>query len=155
MQTYFVDGNTADYSGVFQNGLLKGVKATFPSPPALDPAFKAQLLKINPKLKDYTYAPNSYDAVVLTALAAVEAKSDAGTAIAKHIIDVSKDGTKCTSFKQCADLLKQGKDIDYDGQSGPTDMNSTGSPSKATIGIQLYGADNKYKQIDSVAGVLN
>src|SRR4051794_15100135 len=37
VQTYFVDGNTADYSKDFDPGTLKGVKATFPTPPELDP----------------------------------------------------------------------------------------------------------------------
>jgi branched-chain amino acid transport system substrate-binding protein len=154
-QTYFVDGNTADYSKDFDKGTLKGVKATFPSPPALDPTFKQKLLNINPKLTDFTYAPQSYDATVLTALAATAAGDDSGKAIASKLLDVSTGGTECSTYKDCVALLKQGKDIDYSGQSGPCDMNSTGSPSKATIGIQLYGADNKYKQIDSVSGVLN
>lgn len=154
-QTYFVDGNTADYSKVFDKGTLKGVKATFPSPPTLDPTFKQKLLKINPKLTDYTYAPNAYDATVMSALAATAAKDDSGKAIASELIKVGTDGTECNNYADCVDLLKKGTDIDYNGQSGPCDLNSSGSPSKATIGIQLYGADNKYKQIDSVSGVLN
>jgi len=153
-QTYFVDGNTADYKGTFPNGTLKGVKATFPSPPKLDPAFKQKLLAVNPKLKDFTYAPNSYDATVMSALAATAAKDDSGKSIASKLIEISEGGTECTEYKACVDLLKKGTDIDYSGQSGPADLNSTGSPSKATIGIQLYGPDNTYKQIQSVSGVL-
>ena len=65
------------------------------------------------------------------------------------------NGTECKTYKDCVDLLKKGTDIDYVGQSGPADLNSTGSPSKATIGIQLYDANNQYKQVDSVSGVLN
>jgi ABC-type branched-subunit amino acid transport system substrate-binding protein len=154
-QTYFVDGNTADYSKVFQKGTLKGVKATFPTPPTLDPSFKANLLKINPKLTDFTYAPSSYDAAVMAALAATAAKDDSGKSIAAKLTEISSGGTQCNTYKDCVALLKQGKDIDYNGQSGPCDLNSTGSPSKATIGIQLYSADNKYKQTSSVSGVLN
>jgi len=30
VQLYFVDGNTADYSGDFDKGTLNGVRATFP-----------------------------------------------------------------------------------------------------------------------------
>ena len=57
---------------------------------------------------------------------------------------VTAGGEKCTDFKTCADLLADGTDIDYDGVSGPIDLNSTGSPSAATIGIFEYGDDNTY-----------
>lgn len=152
--TYFVDGDTADYSKTFPAGTLKGVKATFPASPDLATAFKQRLLGVNPKLKDFTYGPQVYDAAILAALAATAAGSTDGTEIAKQMTAVSEEGTKCTSYRLCLALLKQGKDIDYEGVSGPVDFNSNGSPSKATIGIQLYGQDNTYKQIATVSGVL-
>ena len=153
LQTYFVDGNTADYSGDFAKGTLKGVKATYPGA-ELTGDFKQRMLKTDPKLKDFTYGPEGYDATVLTALAATEAKTDDPTTFAPDIIKVSKDGTKCSSFKDCADLLKKGEDIDYDGVSGPCDLGDTGSPTKATIGIFQYGADNKYTNLKYVTGVI-
>ncbi len=152
IQLYFVDGNMADYSD--QNFNLEGVKGTFPAPPKVDQSFFDRLLKVDPKLKDFTYGPQSYDATMLSALAAIAAGSDSGEAIASELINVSKDGTKCTTFEECAGLLDKGEDIDYDGVSGPCDMNDSGSPNKATIGIQQYSKDNKYKQIDSVSGVI-
>ncbi len=62
IQLYLVDGDTADYSKDFAPGTLAGTKATFPSTPEADPGFQKSLLKINPKLKDFTYAPQVYDA---------------------------------------------------------------------------------------------
>jgi ABC-type branched-subunit amino acid transport system substrate-binding protein len=152
VQLYFVDGNMADYSGEKFN--LKGVKGTFPAPPEVDQAFYDRLLEVNPKLKDFTYGPQSYDAVMMSALAAIAAGDDSGEAIASKIVEISKDGTACSTFEECSKLLQDGKDIDYQGVSGPCDLNDTGSPNKATIGIQEYGANNKYKQIDSVTGVI-
>jgi ABC-type branched-subunit amino acid transport system substrate-binding protein len=153
VQTYFVDGNTADYSKDFPKGTLKGVKATYPGA-ELTSSFKDRMLKTNPKLTDFTYGPESYDATTLIALAAIEAKTDDPTSFAPDIIKVSKDGTECSSFKQCADLLKKGTDIDYQGVSGPCDLGATGSPTKATIGIFGYGADNKYTNLKYVTGVI-
>ncbi len=152
-QVYFVDGNTADYSGVFPKGTLTGVKATYPGA-ELTSSFKKRLLQDNPKLKDFTYGPESYDATTMVALAVEEAKSDDATVYGPHIIDISKDGTKCTSFKQCDALIKQGKNIDYDGVSGPCDLGPTGSPTKATIGIFEYSADNTYHNVKYVTGVI-
>ena len=97
-----------------------------------------------PKLAEFTYAAESYDAVTLIALAAETAKDDAGTAIAGALVEVSRGGEKCTGFKACADLLKAGKDIDYEGVSGPVDFNDVGDPSVATIGVYQYGPDNRF-----------
>jgi ABC-type branched-subunit amino acid transport system substrate-binding protein len=153
VQLYFVDGNMADYSG--ENFDLEGVKGTFPAPGEVDESFNDRLLEIDPDLKDFTYGPQSYDAVMMSALAAIAAGDDSGEAIASKIVEISKDGEQCSTFEECRDLLEAGEEIDYEGASGPCDLNDTGSPNKATIGIQEYGKNNKYKQIDSVSGVLD
>ena len=152
-QVYFVDGNTADYSKDFPKGTLEGVKATYPGA-ELTSDFKALMLKTDPKLRDYTYGPESYDATVMVALAAVAAKSDDPETFAPKIIEISKDGTACSSFKECADLLEQGEDIDYQGVSGPCDLGDTGSPTKATIGIFEFNANNQYTPMKYVTGVI-
>ena len=152
-QIYFVDGNTADYSKDFAKGTLKGVKATYPGA-ELTSDFKKRLLKTDPKLTSFTYGPESYDATVLTALAATTAKTDDPTSFAPDIIKASEGGEKCTSYKDCVALIKDGKDIDYDGVSGPVDMGKTGSPTKATIGIFQYGADNNFTNLKYVTGVI-
>ncbi len=152
IQLYFVDGNMADYSA--ESFDLQGVKGTFPAPAEVDESFNQRLLEIDPKLKDFTYGPQSYDATMLTALAAIAAGDDSAEAIASEMVNVSKDGEACTTFADCAKLLEDGQDINYEGVSGPCDMNDTGSPNAATIGIQEYAKNNKYSQIDSVSGVL-
>lgn len=152
-QIYFVDGNAADYSADFKPGTLTGVKATYPGA-ELTSDFKTRMSKTDPKLKDFTYGPESYDAVVLSALAAIQAKTDDPTTFAPDIITVSEGGTECSTFQECSDLLAKGTDIDYQGVSGPVDMGKTGSPTKATIGIFEYEASNKYKSIKYVTGVI-
>jgi len=155
IQIYFVDGNMADYSS--EKFDLTGVKGTFPAPPEVDPAFNDLLKKkgkeIGVDVKDFTYGPQSYDATMLTALAAIAAGDDSGESIASQLINVSRDGTACTKFEECVKLLEEGEDIDYNGVSGPCDFNDTGSPNAATIGIQEYKG-NTYSQVDSVSGVL-
>ncbi|MGZ5371490.1 ABC transporter substrate-binding protein [Aeromicrobium sp.] len=153
VQTYFVDGNTADYSKDFPKGTLKGVKATYPGA-ELKSDFKDQLLSVNPDLKDFTYGPESFDATIMSALAAEAAKNDSGEAIASELIKISRDGESCTTYEECLALVKDGKDIDYDGVSGPVDLNKTGSPSKATIGIFEFGDDNTYKNLEYITGVV-
>jgi ABC-type branched-subunit amino acid transport system substrate-binding protein len=151
VKIYFVDGNLSDYSADFPAGTLDGVKGTLPGAAASE-EFKEKLLKVNKDLKDFSYAPESYDAAILTALAAEAAGDDSGTAIAGKLVEVSKGGEKCTDFKGCLDLLKAGKDIDYDGVSGPVEFSDQGDPSEATIGIYQYGKDNKYKNVNYLSG---
>jgi branched-chain amino acid transport system substrate-binding protein len=140
---YLVDGNIGNALGEkLPPGTLTGVKGTQPGAEAPGD-FRQKLLTVNPALKDFNYAGESYDAVILTALAAIEANSDAGVDIAKHLVDVSRQGIKCTTFKQCADLLKDKKDIDYDGISGPVEFSPKGDPLEATINISTYDAANK------------
>ncbi|MEH3079007.1 MAG: ABC transporter substrate-binding protein [Quadrisphaera sp.] len=153
MPIYFVDGNLADYSTDFPAGTLKGVKGTLPGAKTSDD-FRQRLLQVDPKLTDFSYAPESYDATVLVALAAAAAKDDSGTAIASKMQEVSEGGTKCTAYKECLDLLNAGTDIDYDGFSGPIDFSAKGDPTKATIGIYQYGDDNKYTNVDYITGSL-
>ena len=106
--------------------------------------FKARLATVNGDLKDFAYAPESYDAVVVSALAAEVAKTDVPTDFAKEIPGVTRDGEKCTTFAACKTLIDAGTDIDYDGVSGPIEMSDAGDPQEATIGIYTYGADNKF-----------
>ncbi|MEV0584917.1 ABC transporter substrate-binding protein [Nonomuraea sp. NPDC050310] len=141
---YMVDGNTSNTNYVkMPKGTLKGVKGTIPGA-ASPEAFQAKLKEINPELADFSYAPESYDAANLVALAAEAAKSDAGEDIAKKLAEVSKGGEKCTDFKSCNELMKAGKDIDYEGVSGPIEFNDAGDPAVATIGIYEYADNNTY-----------
>ncbi|MFG1701946.1 ABC transporter substrate-binding protein [Nonomuraea sp. M3C6] len=141
---YMVDGNTSNTNYVkMPKGTLDGVKGTIPGAAAPED-FQKKLLGVNADLEDFSYAPESYDAANLIALAAEAAKSDAGVDIAAKLAEVSKGGEKCKSFKECVDLLKAGKDIDYDGLSGPVEFDAAGDPAVATIGIYQYGDDNKY-----------
>ncbi|TDD21813.1 ABC transporter substrate-binding protein [Nonomuraea diastatica] len=141
---YMVDGNMSNTNyAKMPKGTLTGVKGTYPGASAPD-TFRKNLVEVDPKLEDFTYAPESYDAANLIALAAEAAKSDAGADIAAKLAEVSKGGEKCKNFKECVDLLKAGKDIDYDGVSGPVEFNDAGDPAVATIGIYQYGDNNKY-----------
>ena len=152
-KVYFVDGNLSN-SYEFQPGTLQGAKGTLPGNPA-DTTFQARLKEVDPSLTDFSYAPESYDAVILAALAAAQAKDDSGTAIRDNLQSVSEGGEKCTTFADFLKLINDGKDIDYDGVSGPITFDENGDPTEAYIGIYQYGADNKYTLLNTEFGSLN
>ncbi|EFQ83811.1 receptor family ligand-binding protein [Aeromicrobium marinum DSM 15272] len=153
--TYFVDGNTAGYgagdSATLPDGTLEGTKGTIPGAEAAGD-FQDRLLGVDPSLTNFSYAGESYDAVIVTALAAIAADSDAGRDVAEEIVEVTTGGEKCTTFADCVELLEAGEDIDYDGVSGPIELGDTGSPTAASIGIYQYDALNKISAIDYIAG---
>ena len=154
-KVYFVDGNLSDYSADFEPGTLEGAQGTLPGA-FPDDAFQQRLLGIDSALKNFSYAAESYDATTLAALAAVKGGATDGVTIQKNLAAVSgaDGGTECTGFKECADLIADGKDIDYAAISGAGAFNADNDPSTALIGVYQYGADNKYTFIKSEAGSL-
>ncbi|HEV7955590.1 MAG: branched-chain amino acid transporter substrate-binding protein [Microbacteriaceae bacterium] len=149
---YFVDGNLADYSADLAAGILEGAKGTLPGLDTGDLGdFTDRLLEIDPALTDFSYAAESYDAVVLMALAAYAANDTSGEAIANYLRQVSGgtgEGEKVTDFASAAAILAEGGQVDYDGNSGPITFDENGDPTGATIGIYQFGADNKYTRIN-------
>ncbi|QIX26403.1 ABC transporter substrate-binding protein [Nocardioides sp. JQ2195] len=152
---YLVDGNLSDFSKDFEAGTMgPNVKGSLPGVAATG-ELKKKLATVNPKLKDWSYAAESYDGTVLMGLAAIAAESDAGPALAKELVGVSRDGTKCTTFKECKDLLADGEDIDYDGFSGPVDFLPNGDPGTAYIGIYQYKPDGTYEFVKASQGEIS
>ena len=125
---------------------LAGMKGTAPAS-ADNPNFIKNLKKFAPDLKELQYAPQVYDCVMTIALAADAAKSTDPAVFKDKMNAVTKDGTKCNSFDKCRKLLEEGKDIDYDGVSGPLDFQDAGEPGKTTIEIYGYDKAGKLKTL--------
>lgn len=157
-KTYFSDGNTADYSKDFEPGTLEGAQGTIPGADP-DPAFKERLsgwyeAAEGEPLSDYAYGAESYDAVILGALAAVKAGSTVSADIQKEYAAVSgaTDGEECNTYADCVALLDEGKEIRYAGPSGIGPINEKNDPSSAFVGIYRFNADNKNEIASTVEG---
>ncbi len=86
----------------------------------------------------YAYGAETYDSIIIVALAAEVAGSAAPGDIAAEINGVTKDGTVCTDFAACVALIAAGDDIDYDGLGGPYDFVDAGEPAAASFRIATY-----------------
>jgi branched-chain amino acid transport system substrate-binding protein len=153
---YLVDGNTKQYADGLPAGVMTGAKGTTPGPVLADD-FQKRLQDTyaatnnGKKLEDFTYAAESYDAVVLLALASLAAKSTTGVDIAKKLQEVSGgtgNGKKAKSFADAAKIINAGDVVDYDGYSGGVKFDKAGDPTQATIGIFQYDATNKFTRIN-------
>jgi branched-chain amino acid transport system substrate-binding protein len=153
------DGNYGVITPDFKNVDIAGAQFTNPGVVATDDfknRLQAQVKADGQKeLSVFSYAPESYDATTLIALAALVGGKTDGTTIRDNLAQVSSGGEKCKSFAECAKLVKDGtKDIDYDGVSGPISLDKNGDPSQAYISIYKYAKGNTSSAVGSEFGDL-
>jgi branched-chain amino acid transport system substrate-binding protein len=130
--------------------VLTGMRGTLPQDGG--EVFVKRLREVNGGLRDVAYAAQAYDSVVITVLAAAVAGTDEPAAVAKEINGVTKGGEKCTSFAACMTLVKDGKDIDYDGPSGPLEFTDPGEPLSSDYVINEIQADGTVVPLNSERG---
>ena len=149
------DGAVDQYGSKLGSKALDGSRGVLPgSFPSAH--FQGELVAVNPQLKDMTFAAETYDAVNLAAVAAAAAQDDSGTSIASHLLAVSggstpgggekaPDAVLCKNYQECAEGIRSGKTVDYDGESGAIAFDASGDITRANYMVFTYGADNKAK----------
>lgn len=151
---YLVDGNTSDYSEDFDPGTLEGAQGTIPGAfPAED--FQARMNEAwGSTLNSFAYGPESYDAALLVALAALKGGSPDSQVIADNLPAVSgtTGGQECTGWVECKDLIEAGEEISYQSASGVGPFNEANDPSSAYIGVYEYDGNNVPVWVDAVYG---
>lgn len=157
-KVYLSDGNTADYSKDLPEGSLTGAQGTIPGADAAQ-EFKDQAsawaeIGLGDPLDSYSYTAEAYDAVVLSALAALKGGDTLSTTIQENLAAVSgaDGGTECSTYTECADLIASGEDIDYNGPSGSGPFNEDNDPESGLVGIYSYNEDNTYTLTTTIEG---
>ena len=150
-ELYFVGLSLTDHAADFPAGSIVGSKASMPG---LDITtledFTDRLVELNPAITDFSFAAETYDAVVLAALGALAANDTSGTAIAAELRAISGGtggGEPATDFASAADLILDGLPVDYEGFSGSIAFDESGDPLGAIIGIYEYEADNTWTRL--------
>lgn len=124
---------------------LDGASGTRPATPENTDTAKSfttlfEKSKMDPKERN-TFDAQNFDAVSLCALAAVAAGSTDGSDIQSKIQDVSGppgDQYDYTQFSDAITALQNGDDIDFQGVSGPLDLDESGDPTVATYEVYKY-----------------
>jgi branched-chain amino acid transport system substrate-binding protein len=131
-----ISGDLAEGAGA---DAVNGLRGTAPGVPDGDPseeAFDALYTEAEPRDVDrQTFDAQNFDAVILCYLAAVAAGSTEGADMAAEVREISGPPGDQYTFEQLPDAieaLQNGDDIDYQGASGPIDMDDTGD---ATAGV--------------------
>ena len=131
---------------------VQGIKGTAPSPaPAgrVHP-FAAKYAKTG---QDTIFSSHYYDCTMIVALAAEAAGTDDPGLIRQQILAVSKGGETCQTYAECLALLKEGQDIDYDGASGPVDLDEHREPTVGVYDVWEYNATGAPVDIEGIAQI--
>ncbi|HJX42387.1 MAG TPA: ABC transporter substrate-binding protein [Geodermatophilus sp.] len=140
---YGTDGNMGNALGedFSEQGALAGMKGTTPLT-ELGPEFTDRLLEVDPNLQDYNYAGETYDAVIVTALAAQAAGTNDANTFKAYVNGITTGGDKCSDYAACLQIITSGGNVDYDGISGPLAFTDAGEPAAASFGLLQFGDDN-------------
>jgi ABC-type branched-subunit amino acid transport system substrate-binding protein len=121
--------------------VLNGMKGTAPLNP-LPAEFTNRLLDVDPDLAGFLYAGETYDAVVISALAAELAGTPDPDVVRGYVNSVTTGGAECATVADCLELARAGEDLAYRGASlrrgGFTDQ---GEPAAATYATLHFGPD--------------
>jgi branched-chain amino acid transport system substrate-binding protein len=156
IQIYTADGMQSSSLGKSVDptnpGIVSGIKGTAPAaaPAGVTNPFIAKFAATK---IDTIFSSYYYDCTNLVALAALAAGSNDPAKIRDKMIEVSSGGTKCQNFAECAALIKQGKDIDYDGASGPVDLTNDHEPGNGVYDVWAYDSKGAYANIPGVAQI--
>ncbi len=148
-QLWFTSAAVVDFSSL-ESGVLEGATAVRPGA-EVDELLTARLLQSDPRLRSQRFAPETYDAVVLAALAATAAGDDGGTSIARAFAQVASGEVVCDSVGLCLDALAQGRTIDYDGYSGELGLDDAGDVVAASLSLLQYDAENRPQPVGVVS----
>jgi hypothetical protein len=99
------------------------------------------------------FVARNFDAVVLCYLAAVAARSVDGQAMADHVSAVSDPPGHRYTWQQLPDAiraLENGKDIDYQGASGPIDLNRAGDATAGSNDVYEH-RDDRLTVVDELS----
>lgn len=131
---------------------VAGIKGTAPAaaPAGIQSPFTAQFAATG---IDTIFSSYYWDCTNLMALAAVKAKSDQGSKIAKNFASNLAGDNDCNNFADCKQLLEGGQAIHYRGASSAFDKWNKMEPGTGVYDVWAYTADGKYSNVKDAAQI--
>jgi branched-chain amino acid transport system substrate-binding protein len=115
-------------------GSMEGMKITLPSAPVDQESYQAFVADFEAEYgeRPTAWSAYAYDCVVTAALSIQAAEEFTGAALKEVVRDVTRpEGEQVTSFESASEILADGggpSDVDYQGVSGPIDLDENGDP---------------------------
>lgn len=125
---------------------LAGARGTRPGAPESGAAVDrfASIYRAAGGAPRQTFDAQNFDATMLCYLAALAAGSSDGADIAGQLQAVSGPPGRKFTFVDLADgirMIAAGDEVDFDGVTGPIDLDAAGDPTSATYEVYRYGSD--------------
>jgi len=138
---YLVDNDVVDYANQISASALADTTGIVSGRPGSSDLVQ-RLGAAAPSVEQIELATKSYDLTVATALAAQAAKGITGADVRTGLPLVWADnGTSCSTFAQCASLLKSGKPITYASQSSLALQDGTQQIEASEYTVDEYTSD--------------
>jgi neutral amino acid transport system substrate-binding protein len=132
------------------NFILTGALGTVPGADGKALEQLSQLWQAKFNRQPPEYAPQAWDATALLALAAQAAKANTGEAMMGKLREVANaPGEEVSDVCAGLKLLKEGKDINYQGASGNVDVDENGDV-VGVYDVWKVETDGKLKTVDKV-----
>jgi branched-chain amino acid transport system substrate-binding protein len=118
-------------------GVVAGIKGTTPAsdPAGVESPFGATFAATG---VEPIFSAHSYDCTILSALAAVKAKSNDPKKMAKAFAANLRGSEDCNTFAACKDLLERGKTIHWRGASSSFEVFAKNQPAEGVYDIWSY-----------------
>ncbi len=161
-QFIFTDGTKSQ--SMFDEIGVESFEGMYGTQPGAANAEWAKLFAPSTEDPDAPYAKEGYDSAMLLMLAAASANSTDGTAIRDNLRFVANPpgeviGIGPEEFGRALELLAAGDDIDYQGASGPADLDANGDLAAGTVAIwqinegTIEQVDTREADLATTAGV--
>ena len=156
IQIYITDGFATEQFGASIDpddpSVGAGVRGTQPSsaPESGAPFFPEAFQAATPENTPAIFAAHSYDCAIIFGLAALQAGSGDAADWAPLVVDITRDGTICNTYADCAALIAEGEDIDYNGAAGPLDFLDVGEPGAGTYDIYQIDGDGILEVLEQI-----
>jgi ABC-type branched-subunit amino acid transport system substrate-binding protein len=143
-KTFITDGlASSDLPKNAGSEATEGMRGTVPGSPETGSAVEAfdKLYTDAPGPERQTFDAQNFDAVILCYLAAVAAGSTNGSDMAKELVGITAPGGEKFTWERLPDAIKaleNGDDIDYEGASGPINLNEDGDPTAGVYDLYRY-----------------
>ena len=137
-------------------GSMNGMKIVTPSAPVNQENYQqfASRFQDEYDMEPTSWAAFAYDCVITAALSIHAADEFSGAALRSVVRDVTRpEGQEVTSYEAAAQILADGggaDDVDYQGVSGPIDLDENGDPRGFLQVLEVQ--DHSYVGVDFISG---
>ncbi|MCK5217291.1 MAG: ABC transporter substrate-binding protein [Methanosarcinales archaeon] len=135
------------------NYIIEGLKGTAPDPREAGPAYETfkNALASAYGVEPTTFTANTYDAAAIIALAIESAESADGTDIRDNIRTVANPpGEEVTNISRGLELIREGKEINYQGASGDINFDDNGDITTAYYAAWSVGTNGSVVWGDNI-----